>query len=1678
MSAKTFTWKGLYYKLNKLNVSYADESIESLINDALDDMKKGILKFKPHSSTRLVFYKGDKPDTDYLYPIVSQLLFINETDAKSVYEKYKENECQNDKLNKNLTENELHNICVNVWNFYNEEILFLFRTLKYILTAVENHTAHYSAVCKKIVRKQNWEEWYASLQNQLSYVRSITFFDTIVYKPLQKVVHKNLLGFILNQQIELLQLMVLTSIRIDRLTKDDFNTWTNNLIDNNFGKNQTLEYDYNNLQTMYAELMSQISSLETLHSLQIITSFWEPENYIWTSDQEFNEADKKIRMIQHSSEYGAVLMAWTILNLKGKYGLKNLQKLEVYTDAISKLKLWPPLLDMCRSSVVKDHPITDKLARVLCESLIIESIELDVFDLIDYEPTLIKLLLCLLSKNPQLSTEAISDTENGIGLFVKKFTEMYPVDLCSLFDLFVGIIKGSAQNLNKVWRIMNSINTFNAVSPPDGQYVYEQETDTFYLTEKYLVNDAICNLEIPNNTKFISDGEMVRFSIKVPVFYFLNSAINNFRMCRDEDRKNDSYNVTKEMLMSSIKLIQTIAKVATSLNDDLMGTCESLLTLIPSVSYIDSNYVADPDIVSQVLKLARCILVYFPEQTMCYFNANNFFPSLVSSVEDSVVNLHPFAQNSIALMILKNGPDVYPVLTQYVKFVETALKIDHVLTSQCATSGVMFVFKSVMPLLAVTDFFMGSKEKMDLGWACMRLIYVVSVLEADDNALLVPVKKVLDLCLAHSPSSISSLIILNISTIGENDFVKIMHNYHSWTSGLGKRNVQSLIFALSLLNYIINTKPSSAVLKQGKNVALFDPERRLSNLLSYRLTVFHNKLNILSLTILGTLAEKRFVSFSLSMGFDNDKRARHEMLSYLKLHRLHSTNIVKMLKFLHNAIAYQCKMFEIILNVELLEKCIKEKKRIENIDDSILWFIELELETDDFKQENGSQVYLETLGIIHTLWYNRFNLAMNYLEQNGSFWKLIFKPLFYNKMIPEINSEVFSILSLQAHSCPIDNKKEFSEQLDIFLKTRLNSMLTSFLQYFEESNGDTDDVKRKLIYSWKFFTLLVLKKKNNAVTDKCQVVEKVLKMFILELKGNDLSSIASLGECLLIMLEMWKRNCILNNKTTNDHVLTILKLLNENESLSKNQISKTTVLFVVNEIINLLYADSTAPANNDEEHLFKEIYKGVCQLAEQQLTCIDDLSQNDHRTLLVNLKVANALFYKIIPVVTKVSNWHKTYLLTNAINQMLVLVEKHNRENKINSVTVEVTDFLLYISSFKQFHSQFGTQPAIIKQLCAVLSTKFIVSRPNGVETKYDEPKRMVLYKNYFKMLTNFLTNCDSCVKKEAIQQITSIYTDLATILNFPTNMKLSSAHLSLVQAVVELMDLVVSKSYYYHWQSIGGACYIALEKCIISIWECAYGSYSQLNDPDKLIMSMYKNEKVQLNLTGWKTRGDIFTEHDLQAVNKTRKILFEMLYSCNSVLARIMIPPYEMVSLLQLGKTDVSVFRNIVGNEVIIDKKFTTFCTIDGLIEMVVFLSDKITRHGTISTSLISALNERYALDVDLTSLNEALDLCVYIFTSQLLMKVSQNNDNHRHLNEIADVAKNMSLLLYRTISKDVEDRRITLVDIRSQQSNGDGSDDLLIGFMKLLEFIKDIHRSPLSLLDQESRTVYSSYY
>lgn len=81
--------------------------------------------------------------------------------------------------------------------------------------------------------------------------------------------------------------------------------------------------------------------------------YFRSDNYIWSTNLEFEEADKRVRMIQPSSEYGVVLMAWTLLHLKGKFGTKNVQKLEIYTEAMSTLKLWPSLLAMCQSTVVK-----------------------------------------------------------------------------------------------------------------------------------------------------------------------------------------------------------------------------------------------------------------------------------------------------------------------------------------------------------------------------------------------------------------------------------------------------------------------------------------------------------------------------------------------------------------------------------------------------------------------------------------------------------------------------------------------------------------------------------------------------------------------------------------------------------------------------------------------------------------------------------------------------------------------------------------------------------------------------------------------------------------------------------------------------------------------------------------------------------------------------------------------------------------------------------------------------------------------------------------------------------------------------------------------------------------------------------------------------------------------------
>lgn len=78
---------------------------------------------------------------------------------------------------------------------------------------------------------------------------------------------------------------------------------------------------------------------------------------------------------------------------------------------------------------------------------------MDVFEQIDYDPIVIKLVSYLLKKNARLSIQTISNLKSGIGLFVNKFIEMYPVDLCNLFEVFTSIVKGAPHSLNKVKQI-------------------------------------------------------------------------------------------------------------------------------------------------------------------------------------------------------------------------------------------------------------------------------------------------------------------------------------------------------------------------------------------------------------------------------------------------------------------------------------------------------------------------------------------------------------------------------------------------------------------------------------------------------------------------------------------------------------------------------------------------------------------------------------------------------------------------------------------------------------------------------------------------------------------------------------------------------------------------------------------------------------------------------------------------------------------------------------------------------------------------------------------------------------------------------------------------------------------------------------------------------------------------
>lgn len=137
------------------------------------------------------------------------------------------------------------------------------------------------------------------------------------------------------------------------------------------------------------------------------------------------------------------------------------------------------------------------------------------------------------------------------------------------------------------------------------------------------------------------------------------------------------------------------------------------------------------------------------------------------------------------------------------------------------------------------------------------------------------------------------------------------------------------------------------------------------------------------------------------------------------------------------------------------------------------------------------------------------------------------------------------------------------------------------------------------------------------------------------------------------------RNCIAISKSTIDDVQIILKLLNENEAIASSKTSETTVLIVANEIISILVSKDASSADNVKDIFSNEImYSTICVLAEKQL---DNINQSDqeYQSILINFKLANSIFYKIIPVLTRLSNnCRQLYNLTTTISQMLTYVDK------------------------------------------------------------------------------------------------------------------------------------------------------------------------------------------------------------------------------------------------------------------------------------------------------------------------------------------------------------------------------------------------------------------------------------
>jgi len=71
-----------------------------------------------------------------------------------------------------------------------------------------------------------------------------------------------------------------------------------------------------------------------------------------------------------------------------------------------------------------------------------------------------------------------------------------------------------------------------------------------------------------------------------------------------------------------------------------------------------------------------------------------------------------------------------------------------------------------------------------------------------------------------------------------------------------------------------------------------------------------------------------------------------------------------------------------------------------------------------------------------------------------------------------------------------------------------------------------------------------------------------------------------------IVLIFINRTCVINSKSTINDVQTIFKLLNDNESLSKSQTSKTSVLIVVNEIVNIILLNDGALTENVPKGLY------------------------------------------------------------------------------------------------------------------------------------------------------------------------------------------------------------------------------------------------------------------------------------------------------------------------------------------------------------------------------------------------------------------------------------------------------------------------------------------------------------